>query len=67
MKSGWNNFLLVAGVEEGDSRADEPDSVVAIAVVVVVIVDVVVVVATVTICNMNMNMRCQVAKVLPTL
>ena len=54
MKSGWNNSLLVAGVEEGDSRADEPDSVVATAVVVVVvIVDVVVVVATVTICNMR--------------
>jgi len=43
---GWAG-LLVAGVEDGDSRADEPDTVVATAVVVVDIVEVVVVVATV--------------------
>ena len=62
MKSGWNNSLLVAGVEEGDSRADEPDSVVATAVVVVVIVDVVLVVATVTICNMRSGVATNTAK-----
>ena len=51
MESGGKISLLVAGVDEGDSRADGIDAVDATAVVVVVdLVDVAVVVATVMTC-----------------
>ena len=48
LESGSNISLLVAGVDEGDSRADDPDAVDATAAAVVVVV--VVVVATVMTC-----------------
>ena len=50
LESGSNISLLVAGVDEGDSRADDPDAVDATAAAVVVVVVVVVVVAIVMTC-----------------
>ena len=62
--SGGKISLLVAGVDEGDSRADDADAVDATAVVVVVdLVDVVVVVATVMTCIQELlGLGCHISR-----
>ena len=61
--SGGKISLLVAGVDEGDSRADDADAVDATAVVVVDLVDVVVVVATVMTCIQELlGLGCHISR-----
>ena len=62
-ESGGKISLLVAGVDEGDSRADDADAVDATAVVVVDLVDVVVVVATVMTCIQELlGLGCHISR-----
>ena len=62
-ESGGKISLLVAGVDEGDSRADDADAVDATAVVVVDLVDVAVVVATVMTCIQELlGLGCHISR-----